>query len=243
MTKLHNIPWLRIGAESVAIVASILLAFAIDAWWEGIKDRRLETEYLERLLEDQQANIAMVESLNLQQARQLANARRSYPLVSHGDWDGLDTNSAVISSYLASPTPSPTWVDDTFEELKSTGNLNLLRSASLRTALLEFYRYLEGADYAYELMSTAYRDAVRARMDPDVQLAIRDCMFRAVECSVDVASPGFADYVDWLDTNPELADGLRRVIVQVTRAEEEYLPGVLERIASMIKLIEDNMGW
>lgn len=33
-TTASRIPWIRIGAESVAIIASILLAFAIDAWWE-----------------------------------------------------------------------------------------------------------------------------------------------------------------------------------------------------------------
>lgn len=33
MTGTRNIPWKRIGVEETAIVASILLAFAIDAWW------------------------------------------------------------------------------------------------------------------------------------------------------------------------------------------------------------------
>ena len=30
----NNIPWKRLAAEGVAIVVSILLAFAIQAWWE-----------------------------------------------------------------------------------------------------------------------------------------------------------------------------------------------------------------
>ncbi len=33
MTESRIIPWKRIGVEATAIVASILLAFAIDAWW------------------------------------------------------------------------------------------------------------------------------------------------------------------------------------------------------------------
>jgi hypothetical protein len=35
VTQNQGIPWLRIGAESAAIVASILLAFGIDAWWNS----------------------------------------------------------------------------------------------------------------------------------------------------------------------------------------------------------------
>ncbi|MGB5165798.1 MAG: hypothetical protein WBN61_11105 [Woeseiaceae bacterium] len=38
MTDLKNMPWGRLAVEAAAIVGSILLAFAIDAWWHGRKD-------------------------------------------------------------------------------------------------------------------------------------------------------------------------------------------------------------
>jgi hypothetical protein len=41
MTDSQNIHWKRIAVEAVAIAGSILLAFAIDAWWE---DRQRATE-------------------------------------------------------------------------------------------------------------------------------------------------------------------------------------------------------
>ncbi len=31
----RQIPWLRVFAEGVVIVVSVLLAFGIDAWWGG----------------------------------------------------------------------------------------------------------------------------------------------------------------------------------------------------------------
>lgn len=40
------IPWSRIFVESVAIVGSILLAFAIDAWWDDQQERKQEQVYL-----------------------------------------------------------------------------------------------------------------------------------------------------------------------------------------------------
>ena len=156
----RSIPWLRVFVEGAVIVFSILLAFGIEAWWAERGDRVLEREYLERLLQDQQANREVLARLNRQQTSQLDNARRIYRLVSRGDWDGLDTTAAVVASYLASPSPTPTWVDDTFEELKSTGRIGLIRNAQVRSELLEYYCYLETADYTYELMSTKYRDAV-----------------------------------------------------------------------------------
>lgn len=47
MKSSRGITWLRIGAESIAIVASILLAFAIDAWWA---DRQLRLDLQQNLV-------------------------------------------------------------------------------------------------------------------------------------------------------------------------------------------------
>ena len=55
MRRIHEIPWLRIGAESAAIVVSILLAFAIQVWSEGQLDRRTvryDNERTNELLDD-----------------------------------------------------------------------------------------------------------------------------------------------------------------------------------------------
>jgi hypothetical protein len=226
--------------EGLVIVISILLAFGIDAWWSGVQDHRLERDYLQRILADQRANEDVIAALNRQQRSQLHHARLIYPLVSHGAWDGLDTTSAVVSSYRASPTPTPVWVNYTFEELKSAGKIGLIRNSQLRSQLLEYYRFLETADYTYDLMSTAYRDAVRERLDPDLQLAIRrTCGSRESHtCRVEVAPSEVREYVAWLSANPTLTEGLRRVIVQWTRAEDEYLPGVAARTQSMIDTIE-----
>ena len=37
MSRWSNVPWTQIAVEAVAIVGSILLAFAIDAWWEEVQ--------------------------------------------------------------------------------------------------------------------------------------------------------------------------------------------------------------
>ena len=52
MPKSDEIPWKRLFVEGAAIVASILLAFAIDAWWETQVERQSEREILLALLDD-----------------------------------------------------------------------------------------------------------------------------------------------------------------------------------------------
>ena len=34
-----QIPWFRVFVEGAVIVASILLAFGIEAWWDGVQER------------------------------------------------------------------------------------------------------------------------------------------------------------------------------------------------------------
>ena len=46
MNNLQAINWKRIAVEAAAIVVSILLAFAIDAWWDDRQERIEEREVL-----------------------------------------------------------------------------------------------------------------------------------------------------------------------------------------------------
>jgi hypothetical protein len=52
VTTTNPIQWQRLFAEAAAIVLSILLAFAIDAWWGDRSDRRAEQILLQRLRAD-----------------------------------------------------------------------------------------------------------------------------------------------------------------------------------------------
>ena len=61
MTRYQEIPWLRIGTESVAIVASILLALAIDAWWVGQQEREEVQVLLTALKEEAQSNLLEID--------------------------------------------------------------------------------------------------------------------------------------------------------------------------------------
>jgi hypothetical protein len=238
-----RIPWPRLGAEAVIIIGSILLALGVDEWREERIDRALEHEYLSRLMEDIEANLSVLEAQRLDDTRKIANARAIYPLVNNGSWGDLDKVTAIVSSYNASPSATPTWVGDTFEELKSTGRLGLIRNSEIRRKLLAYYSFLEARDWPYQLLSTDYRDAVRAKLDPDIQLRIREqCRSREVGCSVTIDISEAEAYLEWLTDNQALADGLRRVIVQWTRGETEFLPGVRNRGIELKGLIDEELA-
>lgn len=62
MENTKIIPWPRIFAEGTAIVASILFAFAIQAWWENRSERADEFEALSALIGELKNNIQSIES-------------------------------------------------------------------------------------------------------------------------------------------------------------------------------------
>ena len=52
MTAQQSVQWRRLSAEAIAIVTSILFAFAIDAWWEDKQRAADEQILLQSLLDD-----------------------------------------------------------------------------------------------------------------------------------------------------------------------------------------------
>ncbi len=57
MTATQNISWARLAVEATAIVASILLAFAIDAWWSDREIDQWQTAQLRALRDEFSANL------------------------------------------------------------------------------------------------------------------------------------------------------------------------------------------
>lgn len=52
MTRLKEIPWKRMLIEGATIVGSILLAFSIDTWWDGLNEKKLKNALIEVLRSD-----------------------------------------------------------------------------------------------------------------------------------------------------------------------------------------------
>ena len=82
MTENQKLPWKRLAAEAIAIVASILLAFAIDAAWDERNERMEEKEVLRSLqLEfeanrDEAANVVLTHERALRYGAELMSLAR-----------------------------------------------------------------------------------------------------------------------------------------------------------------------
>jgi len=137
--------WRYTLGELFLIVVGVSIALAASSWYEDQIDHRTEVEYLDRLrtaLAIDIARFADFERILETKADTLkALSTETATSLLSDDADGFmrDLN---YSSFKALPESK----SSTFEELKSTGKLALIRDASLRDALARYYS-------GYELMS------------------------------------------------------------------------------------------
>ena len=132
MKESQEIPWKRIIVEATAIVASILIAFAIDAWWQNRTERIIEVQYLRALQEDLLSSLELLDEDEAVQQRQVG----------------------YLNSLLSTDSDTPysdelrRWIDDglfnvgtyqpqssALRDLESSGQTQIIRNPEIRRAL------------------------------------------------------------------------------------------------------------
>lgn len=137
-----KVPWLRIGAEAVAIVGSILLAFSIDAWNERRVERALEAEYLERVGDELRDAKAVLESILGAADGNLLTA----PILTEffdGRMAAGDRQRLVVAIWQFGGNPILRFDLSTFDDLVSTGRLGLIADPEVRQAVQRAYAGLQ----------------------------------------------------------------------------------------------------
>jgi len=149
LTVDQSIPWKRLYIEAGAIVASILLAFAIDAWWAERLDRIAEREELLRLYEEFELNRERIDFW-VKDGGLVHRERQSALRVS----DALDAafkndlKSALIRDVdIAAMMQTPTFEANTpvFESLVRSGRMEIIENREIVNAISTWERTLRGA--------------------------------------------------------------------------------------------------
>lgn len=130
--------WYRFATEGLAIVASILVAFGIDAWWAGRQVLAEEQELLTGLVEEFEGNASLVDQTLERGLRARADLQHFLSLSS----DELRSPGLALTFASAyepfirtySVTPTVGFLHATI----SSGKLAIIRDVDLRAALARF---------------------------------------------------------------------------------------------------------
>lgn len=155
MIQNQKIAWPRFLAEGAAILASILLAFWIDAWWEGREEDELGQRYLVGLREDfTQVESELGEHINFI-ARVMRAAEKVLSMASGPDSDllsdsfsrGLGETYSISSPNLATPT---------YHDMINSGNLRLVRDSALRMKISKLISLLQEINEQEDVINETY---------------------------------------------------------------------------------------
>jgi hypothetical protein len=151
--------WFTVLLEVLIVVVGIFIGLQVDGWNENRKDRSREIEYLQRIDAELRQDIAEFET-----GVTLAVRRRDYARLLMAALDDPELVRREPGEFLhalvrAGFTYSPTISDHTFEEIKSAGELGIIRDVELRVSITEYYRQVkqyEQWNYLRELSQTEY---------------------------------------------------------------------------------------
>lgn len=136
-----GISWRRLLAESAAVILSILLAFSIDAWWDGRQAREREQELLTGLLSDfRESRPSLVDRVEM--ARRMAAGTAG--LLALPGTSELPARLAVPDSLLLAVLGAPTYeaATNTLDAAIASGEIELIENGELRAELASWRRTL-----------------------------------------------------------------------------------------------------
>jgi hypothetical protein len=156
---------LRLAAEFAVIVIGVLVALGVDGWATGQRERALESDYLARLLDDVQFDLqelAMVDSVSTIGLD--ASRRLTLPAFV----DSVPASRIVSAVLVAGNRRVPDLSRSTFTELINSGQIDLIRSDSVRRALASYDRTINELSGAWNVFDPDIRKWYAARVPEGV---------------------------------------------------------------------------
>ncbi|MFP4845285.1 DUF6090 family protein [Winogradskyella sp. PE311] len=125
--------------EIILVVIGILIALQINTWNNNKIDEKKEKEYLNNLIEDINIQKLLVNGQINHESNMKLKCEKA---LSH--LNSASPNTDSLNIYLANITRKSFVINNpTFQDLKSSGNILLIKNNELRKKVLSFYQYLD----------------------------------------------------------------------------------------------------
>ena len=203
--------WLAFFIDFVIVVVGVFVGIQASNWNKAQAGKRLGAEYVQRLAADLRGDLVKAHEQAAYYANVLQAVQRTAKLLKAPD---PDPRELVISAYRATEVIYQAPNEATWDQIVSSGRLELLPRGAVDGGLAQYYSYNVTLD-GYKLLNSApYRKIVRSIIPISVQAAIR------AGCSDVRDSEGFA-YRFRKTCNVNVPPALLRSTAQALRADPE----------------------
>ncbi len=236
--------------EILLVVIGILIALQVNNWNEQRKDHIKSVEYLNRIVDDLEDDILLLE-----RRIEFWSKVRNEGIIAAGYYKQLyiDNDSLwkqLVTYYNASGFLPYTVNNISFEELKSSASLSLLTDVELRNELSRYYRVGAIKTEFHSSKPPKYREVVRGIIPVHIQEYIRTKCNEPVaalaggftSCSSPIPMSEVKTILDNIFSNPEILSSLNFYIVEInlylSLADSE-----LNDANELVTRIENNLNY
>lgn len=154
--------WTAIWIDLVIVVVGVFIGIQVANWNEGRREAQRAQGYLWRIHDDLSADLASLARHELFWRKVIDNGHDAIRYAETGQKVDGSAWKTLLAFYQASQLFP--WIsrDTTYQELRSAGELALIKDDSLRAKLAEYYVTGAGAQFNFLLVEQpAYRKIVR----------------------------------------------------------------------------------
>lgn len=231
--------WFTVLLEVLIVVVGIFLGLQVDAWNEVRKDRVREAEYLQRIDAELAEDIAEFEIGIATANRRIGYARLVLAVLADPAIATSTPTEFVRALTRAGFTYLPTVSDNTFEEIKSTGELGIISDVALRTSVTKYYQYVRQYSqwgYLREMNQTEYLKRQAGILTPTQFEA-----FWVSRLGTEVTSEEAMAVLENLTSTPALAEWLP-VTIAFLAGDRNYSQGSKESAENLRKRIAEFLA-
>ena len=190
-------------SETLVVVLGVLIALGLNDYWSYRQDRELELQYLTRIHADVNADATYINQsfrVALQMKIQALDTIAPIVLGTKPVPDDVETflRNVALGGILGAS--SSEWITDTtFEDLKSTGNLRLIRNSELRWKISRYYHDQEASFQRASDRQTEYVRYVHSLLPAELrdEMDFASMKYRGIDRAIErVLSPEFQDLMN-----------------------------------------------
>jgi len=239
-TRLREHDWIAFGIEMIIVVAGVFLGLQASNWNEQRKESARGMEYLQRLQGELLEDSRGLRDISEFWSEVAAYGSAALAYAEDGELEQGSAWKTVLAYYQASQVWPYRKPDITFQEIRSNGDLLLIRDPELRARIARHYSAGAGSQIVEVLgLIPRYREHVRGLTPWKIQQYIWTRCYRTdgawqrlVDCPSPVSDAVATEVLERFRNAPQLTDELRFWLVNVNnglaimtgvRAEAEAL--------------------
>jgi len=222
--RLQTHDWTAVAIEVLIVVAGVFIGLQVSNWNEDRKDAARGDEYLRRLHDEMSEDARSLLDISAFWKQVGANGAAALAYAERGTLQEGSAWKTLLAYYQASQVWPYRKTDTTFQEIRSSGDLLLIRNTDLRARIARHYGAGAGSQVVEVLgLIPRYRERVRGLTPWPIQQYIWSHCYRTtdasqvlLDCAAPVSEAEALAVLEQFRQTPELTSDLRFWMVNVS---------------------------